>query len=135
MHLVKEFNQLRTLQKYWWPLCRQYLPCSPLWVAVFKLIASFSFQFYNFSIHISIWNCLKDGDKRNALVELQNTLMGCDISPFEVNHSGLVSALLEYLVNKSENRDQRIRTFLNVFANCPVSWIKNFIDKLILLCH
>ncbi|XP_073982784.1 E3 ubiquitin-protein ligase ctrip isoform X4 [Rhodnius prolixus] len=60
-----------------------------------------------------------DGDKRNALVELQNTLMGCDISPFEVNHSGLVSALLEYLVNKSENRDQRIRTFLNVFANCP----------------
>nr|XP_024215138.1 E3 ubiquitin-protein ligase TRIP12 isoform X1 [Halyomorpha halys]XP_024215139.1 E3 ubiquitin-protein ligase TRIP12 isoform X1 [Halyomorpha halys] len=60
------------------------------------------------------------GDKMNALIELRDTVMGCDISPFEVNHSGLVKALLDYLTLKSENREQRIRTFLHVFANFPL---------------
>ncbi|XP_024080422.1 E3 ubiquitin-protein ligase TRIP12 isoform X4 [Cimex lectularius] len=63
----------------------------------------------------------EDGtDKMAALIELRNTLMRCDISPFEVNHSGLVKALLEYLTHKTESRDSRIRTFLHVFAKCPL---------------
>jgi hypothetical protein len=46
--------------------------------------------------------------------------MGCDISPFEVNHSGLVKAMLDFLTRKSESRDDCIRTFLHVFSSCPV---------------
>lgn len=48
--------------------------------------------------------------------------MESDISPFEVNHSGLIKALLSYLASEqgSINRDQRLRIFLNVFAGCPL---------------
>ncbi|XP_017785383.1 PREDICTED: E3 ubiquitin-protein ligase TRIP12 isoform X2 [Nicrophorus vespilloides] len=57
-----------------------------------------------------------------ALYELREILIESDISPFEVNHSGLIKALLSYLAagNGSIDRDQRLRIFLNVFANCPL---------------
>ncbi|GJQ67325.1 hypothetical protein Trydic_g8224 [Trypoxylus dichotomus] len=58
----------------------------------------------------------------DALIELREILMESDISPFEVNHSGLIKALLNYLagVTGSLERDQRLRVFLNVFAGCPL---------------
>lgn len=57
-----------------------------------------------------------------ALKELREILIESDISPFEVNHSGLIKALLNYLagVSGSIERDQRLRIFLNVFAGCPL---------------
>lgn len=58
-----------------------------------------------------------------ALKELCDILKESDISPFEVNHSGLVEALLEFLTQVNEtSRDDRLRTFLHVFADCPVSF-------------
>ncbi|KAG5888420.1 hypothetical protein JTB14_016323 [Gonioctena quinquepunctata] len=56
-----------------------------------------------------------------ALLELRDILMESDISPFEVNYSGLIKALLSYLadVNGPYDRDQRLRILLNVFAGCP----------------
>ncbi|BES95811.1 Hypothetical proteinE domain [Nesidiocoris tenuis] len=65
----------------------------------------------------------EDGNKRNALIDLRNTLMTCDISPFEVHHSGFVKALLDYLTLKTRDRDDRIRLFLNVFSSCPLTEI------------
>lgn len=46
-----------------------------------------------------------------ALVELREILMESDISPFEVNYSGLIKALLSYLtdVNGPFDTDQRLR--------------------------
>lgn len=48
--------------------------------------------------------------------------MQSDISPFEVNHSGLIKELLCFLANTHGpiNREQRLRIFLNVFASCPL---------------
>ena len=50
-------------------------------------------------------------------------LKDSDISPFEVIHSGLVRKLLAYLTTMTgaAPRDVRIRRFLHVFLNCPVS--------------
>lgn len=44
-----------------------------------------------------------------ALVELREILMESDISPFEVNYSGLIKALLSYLadLNGHYDREQR----------------------------
>jgi len=50
--------------------------------------------------------------------------MESDISPFEVNHSGLIRAILQYITQPDiavlGPREQRLRTFLHVFAGCPV---------------
>lgn len=48
--------------------------------------------------------------------------MESDISPFEVNHSGLIKALLNYLAEQDGpfDRDQRLRIFLKVFAALPL---------------
>lgn len=48
--------------------------------------------------------------------------MESDISPFEVNHSGLIKALLNYLAEQEGpfDRDQRLRIFLHVFAALPL---------------
>ncbi|XP_074040259.1 E3 ubiquitin-protein ligase ctrip isoform X3 [Leptinotarsa decemlineata] len=56
-----------------------------------------------------------------ALLELREILMESDISPFEVNYSGLITALLSYLADEDGpyERDQRLRIMLNVFAGCP----------------
>ncbi|XP_072379801.1 E3 ubiquitin-protein ligase TRIP12 isoform X1 [Diabrotica undecimpunctata] len=65
---------------------------------------------------------------REALLDLREILMESDISPFEVNYSGLIKALLSYLadVNGPFDREQRLRVFLNVFAGCPIDG--NIID-------
>lgn len=57
-----------------------------------------------------------------ALMELRDILMESDISPFEVNYSGLIKALLCFLAETSGpfDRDQRLRILLNVFADCPL---------------
>lgn len=61
-------------------------------------------------------DCLK------ALEELRNILIESDISPFEVNHSGLIKAMLNYMTNENGNvtRNDRLRTFLYVFAGLPL---------------
>ncbi|PSN54376.1 hypothetical protein C0J52_11316 [Blattella germanica] len=59
-----------------------------------------------------------------ALEELRSIVMESDISPFEVNHSGLIRAILQYVTQPDGplmgSRDQRLRTFLHVFAGCPL---------------
>ncbi|KAL0280843.1 UNVERIFIED_CONTAM: hypothetical protein PYX00_002014 [Menopon gallinae] len=63
---------------------------------------------------------LKD-ESLPALKELCDILKESDISPFEVNHSGLVEALLEFLTHENDgSREDRLRTFLHVFADCPL---------------
>lgn len=66
-----------------------------------------------------------DGSYENclmALEELRNILLESDISPFEVNHSGLIKAMLNFMTNENGNvsRNDRLRLFLNVFANLPL---------------
>lgn len=60
--------------------------------------------------------CLK------ALEELRNILLESDISPFEVNHSGLIKAMLNYMTSENGNvsRNDRLRSFLYVFAGLPL---------------
>lgn len=59
-----------------------------------------------------------------ALEELRSIVMESDISPFEVNHSGLIRAILQYVTQPDGplmgSRDQRLCTFLHVFAGCPL---------------
>jgi len=61
-----------------------------------------------------------------SLVDLRDIVLSSDISSFEVNHSGMVDALLMYLTRQDEqfaevDRNQRLRNFIHVFASCPVS--------------
>lgn len=58
----------------------------------------------------------------DALRELRNILIESDISPFEVNHSGLIKAMLSYLASHEGiiEREQRLRNFLHIFAGCPL---------------
>ncbi|XP_063224587.1 E3 ubiquitin-protein ligase TRIP12 isoform X2 [Bacillus rossius redtenbacheri] len=60
------------------------------------------------------------GESLSALEELRGILTQSDISPFEVNHSGLISALLQYLSLPDAGRDQRLRNFLHVFVGLPL---------------
>lgn len=63
-----------------------------------------------------------DADTLFALNQLKDIVMASDISPFEVNYSGLIRSLLHFLTRALDsNRDDRLRAFLHVFANCPVS--------------
>ena len=57
-----------------------------------------------------------------ALQELRNILIESDISPFEVNHSGLIKAMLNFMTNDLGNvaRNDRLRSFLHVFATLPL---------------
>lgn len=59
-------------------------------------------------------------DSLTALADLRDIVLTSDISPFEVNHSGLVKSLLGYLTRPGEDRQERIRQFLHVFAKCPL---------------
>lgn len=61
-------------------------------------------------------DCLK------ALRELRDILMESDISPFEVNHSGLIKAMLNFMSvgNGPVDRDDRLRAFLHIFAGLPL---------------
>ncbi|KAJ8956894.1 hypothetical protein NQ318_014311, partial [Aromia moschata] len=67
-----------------------------------------------------------------ALLELREILMESDISPFEVNYSGLIKALLSYLAEVSGpyDRDQRLRILLNVFAGCPLDTSVTHVEEL-----
>jgi len=58
----------------------------------------------------------------NALKELRNILIESDISPFEVNHSGLIKSMLNYMASENSivQREERLRAFLNVFAGLPL---------------
>ncbi|XP_045472150.1 E3 ubiquitin-protein ligase TRIP12 isoform X2 [Harmonia axyridis] len=59
---------------------------------------------------------------REALEEFRDILIESDISPFEVNYSGLIRSLLGYIADPYGpiDREQRLRVLLNVFANCPL---------------
>ena len=46
------------------------------------------------------------------------------MSPFEIIHSGLVTALLPYLTGSDVvQRDNRLRKFLRIFLSLPVSYV------------
>lgn len=63
-----------------------------------------------------------DVETLSALTQLREIVMASDISPFEVNHSGLIHSFLHFLTHTEDNnRDDKLRAFLHVFANCPVS--------------
>lgn len=81
----------------------------------------------------------------HALLHLRDTLATHDVSPFEVNHSGVIGALLQFLTGadsdtestdskdrdgEGEGRDaagkttsceDRLRVFLHVFADMPIA--------------
>ncbi|XP_067014060.2 E3 ubiquitin-protein ligase TRIP12 isoform X3 [Anabrus simplex] len=62
-------------------------------------------------------------DSLTALEELRSIVIESDISPFEVNHSGLIRALLQFVASPDGPmgaRDDRLRMFLHVFAGCPL---------------
>lgn len=53
-------------------------------------------------------------------------MLTSDISPFEVNHSGLIKSLTVYLTEITlglDHRSERLRKFLHVFSGYPVSII------------
>ncbi|KAK7602929.1 hypothetical protein V9T40_006903 [Parthenolecanium corni] len=61
------------------------------------------------------------------LIDLKDIVLSSDISSFEVNHSGMVDALLMYLTRTDDqfasvDRNQRLRNFIHVFAKCPVNY-------------
>lgn len=55
-----------------------------------------------------------------SLQELRDILMESDISPFEVNHSGLIKSMLHFMSADQGQRDDRLRAFLHVFAGLPL---------------
>lgn len=59
-----------------------------------------------------------------ALNDLKNILLQSDITPFEFNHSCLIKAMTNFLTSDQGivHRDDRLRAFLNVFANLPVDY-------------
>ncbi|KAM7362392.1 E3 ubiquitin-protein ligase ctrip isoform 3-T5 [Cochliomyia hominivorax] len=58
----------------------------------------------------------------DALLELKTILLESDISPFEVNHSGLIKAMLNFMTSEEGlvDRDARLRAFMHVFAGLPL---------------
>lgn len=61
-------------------------------------------------------------DILEALFELKSILLESDISPFEVNHSGLIKAMLNFMTSEEGlvDRDARLRAFMHVFAGLPL---------------
>ncbi|XP_066267756.1 E3 ubiquitin-protein ligase TRIP12-like isoform X2 [Branchiostoma lanceolatum] len=59
----------------------------------------------------------------DCLVDISRIVTDSDVSPFEIQHSGLVKSLLAYLTSQSENdavtRIVRLKRFLHVFLDCP----------------
>ncbi|XP_060862971.1 E3 ubiquitin-protein ligase TRIP12 isoform X1 [Metopolophium dirhodum] len=65
----------------------------------------------------------------NALLELREIVLTSDISPFEVNHSGLIKSLTVYLTEVTlgfDHRSDRLRKFLHVFAGYPIDSFEPF---------
>jgi E3 ubiquitin-protein ligase TRIP12 len=75
----------------------------------------------------------------SALTELRDIVLESDISPFEMNYSGLIKALLNYLTTTDApgNRYDRLRMFWKLFAESTVSKIdlKNFFSYLFYKMH
>uniref|UniRef100_A0A1B6I391 E3 ubiquitin-protein ligase n=1 Tax=Homalodisca liturata TaxID=320908 RepID=A0A1B6I391_9HEMI len=70
-----------------------------------------------------------DVETLEALNQLKEIVMASDISPFEVNHSGMIHSFLQFLTRASDsNRDDRLRAFLHVFANCPLDGCSSICD-------
>ncbi|XP_055903063.1 E3 ubiquitin-protein ligase TRIP12 isoform X3 [Eupeodes corollae] len=57
-----------------------------------------------------------------ALRELKTILMENDISPFEVNHSGLIKSMLRFMASENGlvSRNKRLRAFLHEFTGLPL---------------
>lgn len=93
---------------------------------------------YKFDFYFILFLCFKEDNGIQALQEICDIMRSSDVSPFEVIHSGLVNKLLQYLTANSATvaRDERIRRFLHVFLNCPVScFVKFFTFVSILLVN
>jgi E3 ubiquitin-protein ligase TRIP12 len=74
--------------------------------------------------HNLIYSFLQESKTIEALKELRSVVVESDISSFEVNHSGLIGALLAFLTEESgyrSPRENRLRSFVHVFADSPVS--------------
>ncbi|XP_037942142.1 E3 ubiquitin-protein ligase TRIP12 isoform X3 [Teleopsis dalmanni] len=69
-----------------------------------------------FKLSSSFHECLE------ALLELKTILLESDISPFEVNHSGLIKAMINFMTCEEGivERDARLRAFMHVFAGLPL---------------
>lgn len=63
-----------------------------------------------------------ESDCQTAMFDLRNILIESDISPFEVNHSGLIKALINFMTLEEGkvNRDERLKIFLHVFTGLPL---------------
>jgi E3 ubiquitin-protein ligase TRIP12 len=68
-----------------------------------------------------------------ALEELRNILLESDISPFEVNHSGLIKAMVNYMTKENGNvsRNDRLRSFIFIFAGLPLDGKYDFVKKVL----
>lgn len=66
----------------------------------------------------------------SALTELRDIVLESDISPFEMNYSGLIKALLNYLTTTDApgNRYDRLRMFWKLFAESTVSETSIFLS-------
>ncbi|XP_043792356.1 E3 ubiquitin-protein ligase TRIP12 isoform X2 [Apis laboriosa] len=66
----------------------------------------------------------------SALTELRDIVLESDISPFEMNYSGLIKALLNYLttIDAPGNRYDRLRMFWKLFAESTMHQDNNITD-------
>ncbi|XP_053984508.1 E3 ubiquitin-protein ligase TRIP12 isoform X1 [Hylaeus volcanicus] len=66
----------------------------------------------------------------SALTELRDIVLESDISPFEMNYSGLIKALLNYLTTTDApgNRYDRLRMFWKLFAESTMQQSNNIMD-------
>ncbi|XP_068981584.1 E3 ubiquitin-protein ligase TRIP12 [Bombus flavifrons] len=66
----------------------------------------------------------------SALTELRDIVLESDISPFEMNYSGLIKALLNYLTTTDApgNRYDRLRMFWKLFAESTMCQDNNITD-------
>ncbi|XP_017891758.1 E3 ubiquitin-protein ligase TRIP12 isoform X1 [Ceratina calcarata] len=66
----------------------------------------------------------------SALTELRDIVLENDISPFEMNYSGLIKALLNYLTTTDApgNRYDRLRMFWKLFAESAMQQSNNITD-------
>ncbi|XP_020285612.1 E3 ubiquitin-protein ligase TRIP12 isoform X2 [Pseudomyrmex gracilis] len=66
----------------------------------------------------------------SALTELRDIVLESDISPFEMNYSGLIKALLNYLTTTDApgNRYDRLRMFWKLFAESTMQQNYDIVD-------
>lgn len=71
---------------------------------------------------------------KGTLEQIRRIVSDSDVSSFEILHSGLVKCLLRYLTSSGKDRDDRLRTFLEVSGACCVDlcrscdeWLLSFV--------